>query len=192
MSMYISTYSFYSSSDVLYESLSTANGVSDMIDTSQAFSASSRNGWIAETINTFSKKIDLTNLSFLNINNANSANFKLEILEEEDDEVYCQYLVFILDDEKNIKARKDLEKLFDFFVNCSLSAEIQSFDFDMTDAQDAIEEVKTLDGLARCLDVEREYTNPYYFLGFLTMIDKLLQDATSKNSSFIHVIVDML
>jgi hypothetical protein len=147
MSMYIVTYSFISSIDMLYESLSTANGVSEMIDSSETFSASSRNGWIAETINAFSKKIDLTNLLFLNMNNASDANFSLDIIEEEDEdeEAYCRYLVFILENEKIIKAHKELQTLFDYFAACSLSTQIQSFDFDMNDALEAMQEVNCLE-----------------------------------------------
>ena len=187
-----------------FEDLSTANQLDELLSKLGYFSACSGRGWIGEVINNISKEIDLNGLFFLKTDNANDANYRFDISEDEDEdededemEVFSRYLVFVLDSKKILKAIEDLERLFVFFKNSALSAKIRSFDFDMNEAQEAIREIDNSEydlaknnGLSRCLNVDREYTNPYYFLAFLTVVRNLLVEAAHKNLDFIHVVDD--
>ena len=166
---------------------------------SEYFSACSGGNWIGEVINYFSKEIDLKYLNFLKISNEDYANYSFDVFDEEDEEVYSCYLVFILSQGHIIKAIENLDELLKFFRECSLSLKIQSFNFVMSDAQDAIRRINNLDyylankeGLNFCLNADREYTSSYYFLGFIITIKKLLEEAKSKGLNYVHIIEKLL
>ena len=201
MTMQIYSMSFVTPTEGLSAKLSTAKQVTDTLSEIEHFTACSGSNWIGEVIYEFSKKINLTNLQFLNIKNLNEADYRFDVIEEEDEdeEPYSRYLIFTLDGEKTIKAYKELQFLFNYFSSCALTSEIELFYFDMNDAQKAIQEVNAIEydiakqnGLTRCLSAESEYANPYYFLGFMTVIGRLLEEAINKKYTFIHIIEDML